>query len=65
MARDILGEFGPDEPFDQKPRATNGGHMTPKPTSYSPPVGPTTFDHQGPGLANHTNHDNCGTQGRR
>ena len=64
MARDILSEYGPDSPADQKPRATNGGEMPKKDLPYSPPKGPTTFMHEGPGLANHTNHDNCGTQGK-
>ena len=45
-------------------QATDGG----KPVKhdvhkYQHPKGPTTFDHQGPGLAAHNNHDNCGTQG--
>lgn len=65
MARDILSEFGPDSPSNQKARATCGGIEQAKPLPYSPPVGPTTFSHEGPGLANHTNHDNCGTQGKR
>lgn len=64
MARDILGEFGPNSPAPQAPRATNGGHMPVRPIPYSPPVGPTTFSHEGPGLANHTNHGCQGTQGK-
>lgn len=62
MARDILSEFGPDSPSDQKARATNGGQMPVKPIPYSPPVGPSNInDPQTPGLHG-TNHGNCGTQ---
>lgn len=64
MVDDILSEYGSDTPTDQKPRASGGGHMPVKEIPYSPPVGPTTFSHQGPGLANHTNHGTCGTQGK-
>ena len=64
MARDILSEFGPDGNTHQQPRAKNGGEMDVKKLPYSPPVGPTTFSHEGPGLANHTNHGCCGTQGK-
>ena len=64
MADDILNEYGRDSGAGQAPRASNGGKMPVSPIPYSPPVGPTTFSHEGPGLANHTNHDNCGTQGR-
>lgn len=63
--RDILSGFGPDSPADQMPRATNGGQMEKKSLPYSPPRGPTTFSHEGPGLADHTNHGYCGTQGKR
>lgn len=61
---DILSQYGPDSPADQKPRATNGGRMEPKPIPYSPPVGPTSQMQQGPGLHG-DNCGNCGTQGRR
>jgi hypothetical protein len=61
---DILRQYGPDSPSNQKPRATSGGAQDPKPLPYSPPVGPTTFSHEGPGLADHMNHNNCGTQGK-
>jgi len=66
MTKDILGGFGPDSPNKQVARATNGGKQEPRDVhNYSHPKGPTTFDHKGPGLANHTNHGNCGTQGKR
>ena len=61
----ILSEYGKDSSQLQAPRATNGGKPDVKLAPYSPPVGPTTFHHEGPGLAEHTNHGNCGTQGRR
>ncbi len=64
MSRDTLSEYGNDSGAADAPRATNGGHMEVKPIPYSPPKGPTTFDHKGPGLANHTNHGCCGTQGK-
>lgn len=64
MARDILSEYGRDSSQPQVPRATNGGQCDPKPIPYSPPMGPTTFSHEGPGLADHTNHGCCGTQGK-
>ena len=64
MSKDILGMYGPDSPDNQKPRATNGGQMPVKEIKYSPPQGPTTFSHEGPGLANHTNHGCCGTNGK-
>ena len=58
----IIG--GPDTSKPQQPRASSGGEMPVKPIPYSPPVGPTTFSHEGPGLADHTNHGCCGTQGK-
>lgn len=61
---DILSEYGNDSAQPQQSRATNGGQCTPKPIPYSPPQGPTTFSHKGPGLADHTNHGCCGTQGK-
>ena len=61
---DILSEYGQDSNAGQAPRATNGGHCEPKPIPYSPPKGPTEMYHEGPGLAGHTNHGNCGTQGK-
>jgi hypothetical protein len=66
MSDDILNNYGKDSGAGQAARATNGGHCEPKPIPYSPPVGPTTFSHEGPGLANHTNHGICGasTQGK-
>ena len=64
MTKDILGMFGPDSASDQKSRATNGRQMPVKPIPYDPPKGPTTFSHEGPGLADHINHGNCCTQGK-
>ena len=63
MARDILSEYGPESPMDQKPRATSGGTEC-KPLPYDPPKGPTPHMQQSPGLHG-TNHGNCGTQGKR
>ena len=64
MARDILSEFGPDSPSNQKPRATCGGVEEAKPLPYDPPDGPKGLGNRGPGLGG-TNHGNCGTQGKR
>lgn len=65
MAREILGEFGPDANKSQAARATNGGQMEVKPLPYSPPVGPSNInDPKTPGLHG-TNHGPCGTQGKR
>jgi len=51
MARDILGEYGPESPSNQRPRARSGGIMSAVPCSYSPPQGPTNInDPKGPGL---------------
>lgn len=56
--RDILREYGPDSPMEQKPRATNGGYCEPKPINYKPPVGPSNInDAKSPGLHG-TNHGN-------
>lgn len=64
MSKDILNEFGPDSRDRQAPRATNGGHMEPKPIHYSPPVGPSNIqDPKSPGLHG-TNHGCCVNQGR-
>jgi hypothetical protein len=64
MARDILSGFGPDSNTHQQPRAKSGGVKEAKSLPYDPPKGPTTFSHEGPGLADHMNHNNCGTQGK-
>lgn len=64
MARDILGEYGPDMPSNQKPAATNGGQPIVKELPYSPPQGPSNInDGRSPGLHG-DNHGNNGTQGR-
>ena len=63
MSKDILSEYGKDSSQPQVARATSGGVEKAKELPYSPPVGPTTFSHQGPGLSNHTNHGH-GTQGK-
>lgn len=67
MSRDILGEYGPESPSNQKPRATNGGQMQPRDVmNYQPPRGPKSIGDHGPGLHG-DNYGNCGTQtgGRR
>jgi hypothetical protein len=64
MSKDILSMYGPDSPSNQMPRATSGGVKEAKKLAYDPPKGPTTFSHEGPGLADHTNHGCCGTQGK-
>lgn len=64
MARDILSEYGNDSGAGNKPAASSGGVTMAKELPYSPPKGPTTFSHEGPGLADHMNHGCCGTQGK-
>jgi hypothetical protein len=64
MTKDILTMYGPDSPADQMPRATNGGKMPVRPIPYSKPMGPANQMHEGPGLAESTNHGCCGTQGK-
>lgn len=65
MSKDILNEYGPDSPQDQKPRATSGGCTTAKDLPYSPPKGPMgIMGNERPGLGG-SNHGNCGTQGKR
>ena len=65
MPRDILGEYGPDSPSHQKPRATEGGcDETRDVHNYQPPVGPTSVnDPKSPGLHGE-NHGNAPGQGR-
>ena len=62
MARDILGEYGPESPSNQRPRARSGGIMSTRDVrNYQPPCGPTNInDPKGPGLhgGNHGN-ANC------
>jgi hypothetical protein len=49
--RDILSEYGNDIPHPQAPRATSGGVTHAKPTTYSPPQGPTNInDPKSPGI---------------
>lgn len=51
MARDILGEFGPDSRSPQAARATNGGQVPVKEMPYCPPCGPSNInDPKSPGL---------------
>lgn len=64
MPDDILSEYGRDSGAPQRPRATNGGRQTPKPIPYSPPVGPKSQGHEGPGLGGGENHGCYGTQGK-
>lgn len=40
----------PSSSNPQRPGARAGGHMPVKPTSYSPPKGPSGMMQQGPGL---------------
>lgn len=64
MARDILSGFGNDIPTHQKPRATDGGRLDPKPLDYKPPVGPSNInDPKSPGIHG-TNHGNAPGQGK-
>lgn len=62
MPRDILSEYGPDSPADQKPSATSGGTEC-KPLSYDPPKGPIGQMHKGVGLGG-SNHGNAVNQGK-
>lgn len=63
MPRDILSEYGPDSSQPQAGVSHDGGKMDPKPTDYSPPVGPTNInDPKGPGIHG-TNHGNAPGQG--
>jgi hypothetical protein len=64
MARGILSEFGPDAVKPQVARATSGGCTEAKTLPYASPVGPTTFGHNSPGLANRNNYGNAGSQGK-
>jgi len=65
MARPILSEYGPDANKPQAPRATSGGCMSARDVmNYANPVGPTTFGHNSPGLANRNNYGNAGSQGK-
>lgn len=61
MARDILREYGPDSPSNQRPRSAGGGHMPVRDVhKYQPPLGPTNIgDPNSPGLHGH----NCGKAG--
>jgi hypothetical protein len=65
MARDILRDYGPDSPSNQKSSATNGGQCTPRDVhNYQPPVGPSNInDSKTPGLHGE-NHGNAPGQGR-
>lgn len=63
MAKDILGEFGPESRGKEVGRATSGGCTECKELPYSPPQGPTGQMKQGPGLGG-ANHGSCGTQGK-
>lgn len=63
MAKDILSSYGPDSSQPQAPRSTCGGveMKDVKPLPYSPPKGPTSQMHSGPGLHG-TNHGKSGSQ---
>lgn len=62
MARDILGEYGPESRTPQRARATTGGIMSTRDVhNYCPPQGPTNItDPKGPGLHG----QNCGNTNR-
>ena len=63
MAREILSDFGPERSIEGN-RASNGGVQEVKPTSYSPPTGPSNInDSKTPGIHG-DNHGCCGTQGK-
>ena len=67
MARPILSEFGPDADKPQAARATSGGitmEQKKDVMGYANPVGPTTFGHNSPGLAQRNNYGNAGSQGK-
>jgi hypothetical protein len=67
MARGILSEFGPDADKPQAARATSGGitmEQKKDVMGYANPVGPTTFGHNSPGLAQRNNYGNAGSQGK-
>jgi hypothetical protein len=63
MARDILSEYGPDSPSNQRPTASSGGVTQAKPLPYSPPKGPSGQMSQSVGIGG-SNHGCCGSQGR-
>lgn len=62
--RDILRGFGPDSKSGSTSRASNGGQVTAKPLSYSPPKGPIGISSPKQGSIGGTNHGQCGTQGK-
>lgn len=64
MARDILGEYGPESSQPQQPRSKGGGEMPVRDVmNYKPPQGPIGIMRPGaPGLGG-ANLGNCGTQG--
>jgi hypothetical protein len=66
MARDILGEYGPEANKPQAARATSGGEKTARDVmGYRPPQGPIGIGDSGPGLHG-DNHGNasCPVAGR-
>jgi hypothetical protein len=65
MARDILGEYGPESAQPQRPSANNGGRLEPKPIEYHPPVGPSNINDPKSAGIHGTNLGPCGTQGKR
>ena len=67
MARGILSEFGPDADKPQAAPCTKGGMLMEDKKDvmgYANPVGPTTFGHNSPGLAQRNNYGNAGSQGK-
>jgi hypothetical protein len=65
MARDILGEFGPESAQPQRPSASSGGVKETKPIEYHPPVGPSNINDPKTSGIHGTNLGSCGTQGKR
>jgi hypothetical protein len=64
MARDILGEFGPERSTGSREYCGGVKPGDEKPLKYDPPSGPKGQSHNSPGLGG-TNHGNTGTQGKR
>jgi hypothetical protein len=64
MSKDILREYGPDSPSNQRPRATSGGITSARDVmNYRPPQGPSNIgDRKSPGLHGE-NYGCCGSQG--
>ncbi len=65
MARDILGEFGPDVKHVDAERITSNRPVEKKDVmGYQPPTGPKYMMSTGVGLRGGTNYGNAGSQGK-